>query len=126
MTACILTAIVQTPILFCISNLLNGPDHWSPYVVVMFVSGLQLGCVTIYFIIRGLKPLEVKRESINLLAIRSFLYCVSINMFVYTLERLNPASALMALHSGIIASTCIIRFFNGEQLFFTLTVIKVC
>ena len=126
MTACLVTAIVQTPMLFCISNLLNGADHWSPYIVVMFIAGLQFVSVCFYFMMRGLKPFEVKKESIYPLAIRSVLYCFAINMFVYTLERLNPASALMALHSGIIATTCIIRFVMAEQMFFTLTVIKVC
>jgi hypothetical protein len=47
-------------------------------------------------------------------------------MFVYSLERLNPASALMALHSGIIATTVIIRVVMREHLHLTLVVVKVC
>jgi hypothetical protein len=58
--------------------------------------------------------------------IRSLLYCAALHMFVYSIERLNPASAIMALHSGIIATTVIIRLFCREQMFFTLTVVKVC
>ena len=126
MIACLVTAIVQTPILFCISALLDGPDHWSPYIVVLFLSGLQFISISLYFLARGLKPYEVKSGSWKLLMIRSLLYCIALHMFVYSIERLNPASALMALHSGIIATTAIIRAFCREQMFFTLTVVKVC
>jgi drug/metabolite transporter (DMT)-like permease len=126
MIACLVTAIVQTPILFCVSALLDGDDHWSPYVVVLFLSGLQFIAISFYFCARGLKPCQVKSGSWRLLMFRSVLYCFAINMFVYSLERLNPASAMMALHSGIIATTAIIRAFCREQMFFTLTVIKVC
>jgi len=126
MTACLVTAFVQTPILFCISNLLDGPDHWSPYTVVAFLSGLQFAAISFYFWARGLKAFDVKSGSWNLLLIRSVLYAIALNMFVYSLERLNPASALMALHSGIIATTVIIRVVMREHLHLTLVVVKVC
>lgn len=126
MTACLISAFVQTPILFCISNLLDGPEHWSPYTVVAFLSGLQFTAIAFFFWSRGLKATEVKPGSWTLLMIRSVTYAVAINMFVYTLERLNPASALMALQSGVIATTVLIRAFMREHLHLTLVVVKVC
>ena len=126
MTACLMTAFVQTPILFCISNLLDGPEHWSPYTVVAFLSGLQFVAIAFFFWSRGLKACDVKQGSWTLLMIRSVIYAIAINMFVYSLERLNPASALMALHSGVIATTVLIRVFMREHLHLTLVVVKVC
>lgn len=46
-------------------------------------------------------------------------------MFVVSLERLNPPCALLALHSGILAATCIIRALMRETMFVTLTIVKV-
>ena len=123
--ACLLTAFVQTPILFCISNLLDGPDHWSSYSVVMFLSGLQFVAIAFYFSTTGLKPMEVRNDVWPLLIVRSVLYCLAINMFVYSLEKLNPVCALIAMHSGIIATTCVIRIMKQEFLHFSLVVTKM-
>lgn len=125
MMACLITAFIETPILFCVSNLLNGPEHWSPYMVVMFVAALQFTAVTFYFCVRGMSPFEIPETGLKLLLLRSLCYCLAINGFFYSLERLNPPCALMALHSGIAAITCLIRFWMREQLFFTMTIIKV-
>jgi hypothetical protein len=125
MIACLLTAFVQTPILFCISNLLDGPDHWSSYSVVMFLSGLQFVSIAFYFHATGLKPFDVRSDVWPLLITRSVFYCIAINMFVYSLEKLNPVCALIAMHSGIIATTCIIRIFKREFLHFSLVVTKM-
>ena len=125
MMACLLTAFVQTPILFCMSTLLCGPDHWSPYTVVMFVSGLQFVAIAFYFWVSGLKPFDVRSDVWPLLIVRSLLYCFAINMFVYSLEKLNPVSAMIGLHSGIIAATVIVRFVMREYMFYTMTIGKV-
>lgn len=126
MIACLLTALIETPFLFLISNLVDGDDHWSPYTVVMFLSGLQFAAIAFYFMAKGLKPFAVPRDSWKMLLIRSLLYCAAINMFVVSLERLNPPCALLALHSGILGATCIIRVLMREQMVITLTIVKVC
>ena len=68
--------------------------------------------------------MDVRPDVRVILIVRSLLYCVSLIMFVYSLERLNPVSALLALHSGAMGITTIIRALMNENMFFTLTVLK--
>jgi len=125
MIACLMSAFVQTPILFCISELLDGPDPWSPFSVTLIYSSVQLVTISFFFIVRGINVFDVPADTRCMLFVRSLLYAIGINGFVYSLVGLNPVSALTALHSGVVGATVLFRFFAVEQMFFTMTVGKI-
>ena len=89
------------------------------------VSLVQLFAISIYMILKGYHIADIEAEARSLIAVRSILYCVSFTAFVFTLRGLNPISAILALHSGLICMTVIIRLVYLKQLFFTLTAGKM-
>jgi len=56
---------------------------------------------------------------------RSCLYCIGMLFFYGALKRLNIAVAVLALHTGLIILTCILRVLALKQLFFAVTISKL-
>lgn len=72
----------------------------------------------------GISPLVMQEKAASLLAIRGILYSVSFASFVYTLRGLNPISALLALHSGLICMYLLLRLCYLKEIIFNLTIGK--
>lgn len=89
------------------------------------VSAIQLFAISLYLLMKGYDVRDIDPEARSLLCVRSILYCVSFTAFVFTLRGLNPISALLALHSGLICMTVIMRLVYLKQIFFTLTAGKM-
>ena len=100
-SACLLSALIQVPFLFFLSEVLDDGCQISSHLVTLMLSVLQLVAMSMYLWLKGISVRDVSSEAVSLLAVRSILYCVSFTAFVYSLRGLNPVSALLALHCGL-------------------------
>ena len=89
------------------------------------LSCIQLVAISIYLYFNGYDVRDVSSEAKSLIAVRSILYCVSFAAFVYSLRGLNPISALLALHSGLICMTLLMRLCYLRELIVNLTMGKM-
>lgn len=77
-------------------------------------------------LVLGLRNMcQISTEAVSLLVVRSILYTVSFASFVYTLRGLNPVSALLALHSGLICMGLMLRLCYIKELIFNITIGKM-
>lgn len=81
----------------------------SPYELVYTLSLAQFIALLMYFYKKGMYVFEVPKDGRELLILRSILYCASFALFTSSLEGLNPVTALMMQHIGLLMNTIIIR-----------------
>jgi hypothetical protein len=112
-------------LLFFLSEVLDDGCQISPHVCTFMLSFIQLIAISLYLFYNGYDVRDVSSQAKSLIAVRSIIYCVSFAAFVYSLRGLNPISALLALHSGLICMTLIMRLCYLRELFVNLTMGKM-
>lgn len=125
LSACFLSAVIQIPLLYFLSEVLDNGCQISSHIVTFMLSLLQLTAISIYMLYNKISCTEMAKEARSLIVVRSILCCVSFTGFVYTLRGLTPICALLALHSGTIFMTLLLRLCYLRELFFNLTMGKL-
>lgn len=123
--AAFFTIFTQIPVLFSISYLINGPHQMSIFTVIFSLNFIKLCAATIFFFRRGLSVIDVPFEIRKRLTMICILHLIGSLLFVISLKHLTPVIAVLAMHTGLVALTCIIRIIGLQQLFFTVTLSKL-
>jgi hypothetical protein len=107
--AALLAIVTQIPVLFSTSYLINGPPQMSILTVVFILNFIQLNASLIFFLRRGLSLIDVPIEIRKRLVIRCLLHLIGSLLFFISLKHLSPVIAVLAMHTGLVALTCILR-----------------
>ena len=105
----LLSAILYTPILLTVHELLVVRKQVNAYEVAYAVAVVQTITMFLYHWHRGLFFFDVPKEGRVLLIVRSLLYAFSFTLFIRSMTFLNPVVALICQHAGISVSENLTR-----------------
>ena len=94
-------------------------------LVVFIFSFIQLFAILIFFWRRGLSVLDVPSEARKQLLSLCLIHLIGTSLFLLSLQHLSPVVAVLAMHTGLVALTCIFRIVALQQLFFSVTIGKI-